>query len=73
MDNVLPEATDRRILQLEARVAHQQSLAAQLARHGFRGAASRALALVTTLEGRLGRDRNQTAGTGPNSGPNAPS
>jgi hypothetical protein len=69
MEKLLPEIPDRGIRQLEARVAHRQSLAAQLARHGFRGAASRALALVETLEGRLGRDRDHLAVARQDSGP----
>lgn len=45
--------TERHIRQLEARVAHQRGLAAQLARHGYKGAAAEALSRVAALQTRI--------------------
>jgi len=52
---------ERQIRQLEARIAHQQMLAAKLSRNGFRGAAADALSRLATLEGHLGRGREIAA------------
>jgi hypothetical protein len=61
MQDLPLELAQRQIRELEARVAHQRSLAVQLARHGFKGAEAEALALVATLQDRLGRDRRNAA------------
>ena len=55
------EGAQCRIRELEARVAHQQALAAQLTRHGFKGAAAEVLALVVALQARLVRERDAMA------------
>ena len=47
------EGAEQQIRQLEARIAHQQLLAAQLAHHGYKGAADAALVLVATLRSRV--------------------
>jgi hypothetical protein len=51
----------RQIRELEARVAHQRVLAAQLTRHGFKGAAAEVLTLAVALQVRLGRKRDAIA------------
>lgn len=51
------ENAERRIRELEGRVAHQKMLAAKLTYHGYNGAAAEVLGLVATLQDRLGRDR----------------
>ena len=61
MDKVTLEETERQFRQLEARIAHQKMLAAQLARHGFKGAAAEALLLLATLQGRLSDKRRAAA------------
>jgi len=51
--------TERQIRQLEARLAHQQVVARQLADNGFKGAAAQTLLLVETLQSRLTRTTAQ--------------
>jgi hypothetical protein len=69
MQNLLLEDAERQIRQLEARIAHQAAVAAELARHGFKGAAAEVLALLATLEGRLGRNRRNAASMRRNDAP----
>jgi hypothetical protein len=57
MESVMLEDADRHLRELEARIAHQKVLAAQLARHGFKGAAAEALVLLETLQDRLSEKR----------------
>jgi ATP-dependent protease HslVU (ClpYQ) peptidase subunit len=57
MERFTHENTDRNLRQLEGRIAHQKLLAAQLAHHGFKGAAADALALLATLQDRLSDKR----------------
>jgi uncharacterized coiled-coil protein SlyX len=52
------ENAERRIRELEGRVAHQKTLAAKLSHHGYHGAAAEVLSLVGTLQDRLGRNRD---------------
>ena len=59
------EDAKRQIRQLEARLAHHQVLAAELTRHGFKGAAAKAMLLVTTLQGQLDRTAGPLAATLP--------
>jgi len=55
MPELSREDAERQIRQLEARMARQQGLAAELMRHGFKGAAAEAMLLATTLQNRLNR------------------
>lgn len=45
----------KRQRELEAQMARQQKLAAELTRHGFKGAAAEALTRMGILQARLGR------------------
>lgn len=55
MPKVTSEDAERHIMQLEARMARQHVLAAELTRHGYKGAAAQAMLLATTLQNRLAR------------------
>ena len=55
MPELSREDAQRQIRQLEARMARQQVLAAELTRHGFKGAAAQAMVLAATLQTRLDR------------------
>jgi hypothetical protein len=59
MRDLPPEDADRQFRQLQARIAHQKGLAADLARHGFKGAAADVLMLLATLQERLGERRHR--------------
>jgi hypothetical protein len=47
--------TERHVRDLLGQIARQQKLAADLTRHGFRGAAAEALGLLSILQARLAR------------------
>ncbi len=53
MHQLSREDAERQIRQLQARMAHQQLVAAQLTRNGFKGAAAEALLLAATLQTRI--------------------
>jgi hypothetical protein len=55
MPELSREDAERQIRQLQARMARQQVLAAELTRHGFKGAAAEAMVLAATLQNRLNR------------------
>lgn len=55
MPELSREDAERQIRQLEARMARQQVLAAELTRHGYKGAAAQAMSLAATLQNRLNR------------------
>jgi hypothetical protein len=54
MDSSQSDA-ERQIGELLAQMARQQKLAADLTRHGFKGAAAEALRLLAILQARLAR------------------
>lgn len=60
LERLLKDA-ERQVRDLEARVTHQQALASELARHGFKGAAAEVLILISTLQDRLRRNRHHAA------------
>ena len=55
MPELSREDAQRQIRQLEARMARQHVLAAELTRHGYKGAAAQAMHLAATLRHRLDR------------------
>ena len=52
---IFPPYAERQDLELEAQMARQQKLAADLTRHGYKGAAAEALMRLRILQARRGR------------------
>jgi hypothetical protein len=52
---IFPPHAERQNLELEAQMARQQKLAADLTRHGYKGAAAEALIRLRILQARQGR------------------
>jgi hypothetical protein len=54
---------ERQIRDLLGQIARQQKLAADLTRHGFKGAAAEALSLLSILQARLARSMANRLGS----------
>ncbi len=63
MPELSREDAERHIRQLEARMARQHGLAAELTRQGYKGAAAQAMLLAAALQTRLDRTAAVRNGT----------